>query len=177
MTKMSRTPILALCAILIPVAYADQGSFTNSGGTTSGGSGVIVTASPTTPAGTLSLNCPSIGTGSCAGGSFNYVSGDGTASTSASFTSGTYAESCAGGGKGGRITCGYSLTGYFSGTLTVNGSAQAIVGVTYQGFGTGGAAAQGTSASSTAPMALRSIPLAESTSPIPTIAASSASTT
>ncbi len=146
MIKMSKTLALALFAAALPAAHADQGSFTNSGGSTSGGSGVVVTSSVTTPAGALSLNCPPAGTGQCAGGTFSYISGDGTTSINASFTSGTYSESCAGGGKGGHVTCGYSFTGYFSGTLTVNGASQAITGVTSQGFGTGGAAAQGTSA-------------------------------
>jgi len=94
----------------------------------------------------LTLNCPSVAAGSCAGGSFSYQSNDGTTSISASFTSGRFAESCAGGGRGGHVTCAYSFTGYISGTLTVNAAAQAITGVTHQGFGTGGAAARGTTA-------------------------------
>src|SRR5258706_6689535 len=58
----------------------------------------------------------------------------------------TFEESCAGGGRGGHVTCGYSFTGYISGTWSVNGAAQAISGVTYQGFGTGDAAARGATA-------------------------------
>jgi sugar lactone lactonase YvrE len=143
---MKKMPILALLSFLLPGAYADQGSFTNSGGSGSAGSGVTISSTPTTPSGTLSLNCPGSSVGNCAGGSLSYSSNDGTTSISASFTSGTFGESCSGGGKGGHITCSYSFTGYFSGTLTVSNSTQAIVGVTYQSFGTGGAAALGTTA-------------------------------
>jgi sugar lactone lactonase YvrE len=143
---MKKTLVLALLVFLTPLAYADQGGFFNSGGSTAVSSGVIINSSVATPAGTLSIHCPATTAGQCAGGSFNYVSNDGTTALSASFTSATFTESCSGGGRGGHVTCGYSFTGYISGTLTVNGAAQAITGVTYQGFGTGGAAAKGTTA-------------------------------
>lgn len=146
MTKLTQPLFVVCCAVLIPLSYADQGSFTNSGGSGGAGSGVSVTSNVDTPAGTLSLNCPGTSTGHCAGGSFSYASADGTTTVNASFTSGTFSESCAGGGKGGHVSCGYSFTGYFSGTLTVNGQSQAITGVSSQEFGTGGAAAKGTSA-------------------------------
>lgn len=138
--------VLALFAFSIRPAYADQGSFTNSGGSTSASSGVSITSNVAAPAGTLTLNCPATTAGSCAGGSLSFVSTDGTITISASFTSGTYAETCSGGGRGGHITCSYSFTGYFRGTWTVNGVAQAVIGVTYQAFGTGGAAATGLTA-------------------------------
>jgi len=143
---MNKILVLALLAFLTPMAHADQGSFSNSGGSTLVSSGVTITSSVATPPGTLTLNCPSVAAGSCAGGSFSYQSNDGTTSISASFTSGRFAESCTGGGRGGHVTCAYSFTGYISGTLTVNAAAQAITGVTHQGFGTGGAAARGTTA-------------------------------
>jgi hypothetical protein len=143
---MNKILVLALLAFLTPMAHADQGSFSNSGGSTLISSGVTITSSVATPPGTLTLNCPNVAAGSCAGGSFSYQSNDGTTSISASFTSGRFAESCAGGGRGGHVTCAYSFTGYISGTLTVNAAAQAITGVTHQGFGTGGAAARGTTA-------------------------------
>src|SRR5882762_9697747 len=143
---MNKILVLALLAFLTPMAHADQGSFSNSGGSTLVSSGVTITSGVATPPGTLTLNCPSVAAGSCAGGSFSYQSNDGTTSISASFTSGRFAESCAGGGRGGHYTCAYSFTGYISGTLTVNGAAQTISGVTHQGFGTGGAAAKGTTA-------------------------------
>src|SRR6267378_3238439 len=143
---MKKTLTLALLTFFTPMAYADQGGFSNSGGSTQVGSGVIINSTVAAPAGTLTVNCPTSSPGHCAGGSFSYVSNDGTMSISASFSSATFAESCSGGGRGGRITCAYRFTGYISGTLSMNGAAQAITGVTYQGFGTGGAAARGTSA-------------------------------
>ncbi len=146
--KMNKTLVLALITLLagsIPVAYADQASFTNSGGSASGGSGVTISSNVAAPAGTLTLNCPALGLGGCAGGSFGFLSTDGTTSISATFTSGTAAEGCSGGGRGGHVTCGFSLTAYLSGTSTVNGAAQAIVGVTSQAF-TVGRPASGTTA-------------------------------
>ena len=143
---MKKTLVLTLLAFLTPMAYADQGGFSNSGGSTRVSAGVMINSNVAAPSGTLTINCPSTAPARCAGGSFIYVSNDGTMTLSASFTSATFTESCAGGGRGGHVTCGYSFTGYISGTWTVNGSAQAITGVTYQGFGTGGAAARGTTA-------------------------------
>ena len=142
--------VLALLIFLTPMAYADQGGFYNSGGSTQVSSGVIINSTVATPPGTLTINCPTTAPGHCAGGSFNYVSNDGTTTLSASFTSATFAESCSGGGRGSRYSCAYSFTGHISGTLTVNGVAQAINGVTNQVFGTGGAAARGTSACNSA---------------------------
>jgi sugar lactone lactonase YvrE len=143
---MKKTLVLALLAFLTPTAYADQGGFSNSGGSTAVSSGVIINSNVATPAGTLSIHCPATTVGQCAGGSFNYVSNDGTTTLSASFTSGSFSESCSGGGRGSHYSCAYSFTGHISGTLSANGAAQAINGVTTQGFGTGGAAAKGTTA-------------------------------
>src|SRR6266851_1947757 len=143
---MKKTLTLALLTFFTPMAYADQGGFSNSGGSTQVGSGVIINSTVAAPAGTLTVNCPTSSPGHCAGGSFSYVSNDGTMSISASFSSATFAESCSGGGRGGHYSCAYSFTGYISGTLSMNGAAQAITGVTHQGFGTGGAAARGTTA-------------------------------
>lgn len=142
----TKTFVLAVVTTLVPLAYADQGSFTNSGGSGSASSGVNITSNVTTPAGSLSLNCPGSQVSGCSGGSLTYLSSDGSTIISASFTSGKFAESCSGGGRGGHVTCGYSFTGYFSGVLTVNGLAQAIDGVTSQAFGTNGVVAPGTTA-------------------------------
>jgi len=117
--------VLTVCASL---GHADQGSFANSGGSGSGGAGIVINSTVANPAGALSINCPGSVT-SCSGGNFTYSSTDGSTAIAASFTSGTFAESCSGGGKGGHTTCGYSLAGYFSGTLTLNGATQAIVGI------------------------------------------------
>jgi sugar lactone lactonase YvrE len=143
---MNKTLVLALLAFLTPMAYADQGGFSNSGGSTLVSSAVIINSNVATPSGTLTINCPTTAPGGCAGGTFKYLSNDGTTSINASFTSGRYAESCAGGGRGGHVTCSYNFAGYISGTLTVNSVAQAITGVTNQAFGTGGAPATGTTA-------------------------------
>ncbi|HEV2200969.1 MAG TPA: choice-of-anchor D domain-containing protein [Bryobacteraceae bacterium] len=142
---MDKTLVLALFAIITPLAHADQGSFTNSGGSTSVSSGVIINSSVASPPGSLSINCPQTATSACAGGSFSFLSTDGTTSLSASFTTGRFVEGCSGGGRGGHVTCSWTFTGSFSGTLTVSGQTQAIVGSTYQAFGTGGAAASGSS--------------------------------
>ena len=123
---MNRIFVLAVFTALVPAVYADQGSFTNSGGS----SGSVIVSTVAAPAGTLSIS----------GSSLTFLSSDGTTSILANITSGAPVESCSGGGKGGNVHCGYSLTAYFSGTLTVNGQAQAINGVTYQSYPVGGSA-------------------------------------
>src|SRR5260221_2438555 len=102
---MNKTLVLAVLAFLTPMAYADQGGFSNSGGSTQVSSGVIINSTVATPAGTLTINCPTTAPGRCAGGSFNYVSNDGTMTLSASFTTTTFDARCAGGGRGGPVTC------------------------------------------------------------------------
>lgn len=133
---------LSVFAALGSLAFGDEGSFTNSGGSTS--ATPSITSNVATPAGVLSMDCPGANPTSCSGGAISFLSTDGSTSMSGSFTGGSFIESCSGGGKGGHTSCGYSFTGYFSGTLTINGQTQSINGVTYQGFGTGGASAKGT---------------------------------
>src|SRR3979411_187445 len=113
--------VLALLIFLTPMAYADQGGFFNSGGSTQVSSGVIINSTVATPPGTLTINCPTSAPGRCAGGSFHYVSNDGTATLSAGFTSATFAESCSGGGRGGHVTCGYTFTCQLRGPPEVDG--------------------------------------------------------
>src|SRR6267143_1645082 len=127
---MKRTLALACLAIFIPFAsaYADQGGFANSGGSLSGGSSVA------NPPGTLTI----------AGGTLTFRSTDGTTGIDASFSSGSTVERCSGGGRGGHVTCGFTFTGTFSGTLTANGATQAINGSTYQLYGTDGVVVAGT---------------------------------
>ena len=144
MTSITKIFALSLCAVLPALAHADEGSFTNSGGSTSASSGVTISSTVAAPAGALTLHCPTVSPSACAGGSFSFLSTDGTTTISATFTSGTFRESCSGGGRGGRITCSWSFTGHISGTLTVNGVAQAIIGGTQQSFGVNGAPARGT---------------------------------
>src|SRR5467141_3732454 len=129
---MKKTFALACLAIFIPFAsaYADQGGFTNSGGSLSGGSSVA------NPPGTLTI----------AGGTLTFRSADGTTAIDSSFSSSSTVESCAGGGRGGHVSCGFTFKGSFSGTLTVNGATQAINGSTYQLYGTDGVVVGGTTA-------------------------------
>src|SRR5271157_3938141 len=113
---MIKTLVLACFVILIPVAYADQGGFTNSDGSVSAGTTVA------NPPGTLTIS----------GGALTFLSNDGSTAIQATFSDSSTVESCAGGGRGGHVTCAFTFTGTFSGTLTVNGSTQAINGSTYQ---------------------------------------------
>jgi len=145
MTTTCKTLVLALFALLASPLFADQGSLTNSGGSTSVTAGITVISTVAAPAGSLNLHCPTVSPGACAGGSFNFSSTDGTLSIIASFSSGKFAETCYGGGRGGHITCYYSFSGHISGTLTMNGVTQAIIGATSQQFKPGGAAASGSS--------------------------------
>ena len=121
---MKKTFAFACLAIFIPFAfaYADQGGFTNSGGTLSGGSSVA------NPPGTLTI----------AGGNLTFLFTDGSTAINATFSNSSTVESCSGGGKGGHVTCSFTFTGTFSGTLTVNGATQAINGSTHQVYRTDG---------------------------------------
>jgi sugar lactone lactonase YvrE len=144
---MKVSTLLALAWLTgLPAAYGDQGSFLNSGGSASAAGGIVIYAPVASPAGTLSINCPQTGPGTCSGGSLGFISSDGTTTISAVFTSGSFAEGCSGGGRDGHITCSYSFNGSFSGTLTVNSQAQAINGATSQAFGTSGAGGPGSTA-------------------------------
>ena len=139
-TAMDKAPVFILFAFffsLIPLAHADQGGFANSGGSASAGTGVTVSSTVAAPAGAVNINCPSVAANGCTGGSFTFLSTDGSTTLSATFTSGTATESCSGGGRGGHITCGWGLTANMSGTLTANSVTQAIIGVTSQFFSVG----------------------------------------
>ena len=137
-TKSLTLVLLAFFALLAPLAHADQGGFTNSGGGLSAGGGFAVSSSAVgTPAGTLTLSCA--GASPCSGGSLVYQSSGGATSINAVFTTGAYTEGCSGGGRGGHVSCAWSFTGSFTGTLTVNGSTQAINGATSQYYSTTGA--------------------------------------
>jgi hypothetical protein len=65
-------------------------------------------------------------------------------SIAATLTAGSAVEGCSGGGRGGHITCSWTISAYFSGTLTLNGALQAIVGSTSQAW-VGGYAPSGVS--------------------------------
>src|SRR6266852_9661881 len=127
---MKKTLALACFAIFIPFAsaYADQGGFTNSGGSLSGGTSVA------NPPGTLTIS----------GGTLTFLSTDGTTAIDATFSNSSTVESCSGGGRGGHVTCSFTFRGTFSGTLTVNGATQAINGSTHQRYGSDGVVVTGT---------------------------------
>ena len=118
---MSKTFVLASFFTLAPFIYADQGGFSNSGGS-------LASTTVANPPGTLSITAPTL----------SFVTDDGSTVIQATFTASSTVESCSGGGKGGHISCSYTFTGSFNGTLTVNGSAQAINGTTTQYYGTAG---------------------------------------
>ena len=125
---MMNQKMVAVCFFLMmPLAYADQGGFFNSGGSLGGGSPVA------NPPGTLTIS----------GNNLTFVTTDGSIAVNATFSTSSTVENCAGGGKGGHITCSFTFKGSFSGTLTVNGSTQAINGSTYQVYGTNGVVAGG----------------------------------
>ena len=81
---------VALFAMLAPVAFADQGALTNSGGSTSGAYD-IVNAAVANPPGTLNLTATTL----------TFISTDGTVAIDAVFSSISSVESCSGGGNGG----------------------------------------------------------------------------
>ena len=108
-THLTKILAVAFLAVSIPVAYADQGGFTNTG-------------TSTNPPGTLTIGATTL----------TWVSADGTTSINATITTSSNTESCSGGGRGGHVSCAYTFIAAFSGTLTVNGMVQAINGSTNQ---------------------------------------------
>ena len=97
---------------------------------------VISGATVTSPAGTISIDCPitSINYGTyaykynCSGGSFSYQSTDGTTTVSAPFSTAVDVLTASGGGKGGNTHYYYNFSGNFSGTEVINGVSGAIRG-------------------------------------------------
>ncbi len=133
--------ILASSMLLAPLLVAQQNVFTNAGGSITLGTDLTMAGSTvSSPAGTFGLSCPVTalppGTYSaewiCNGGSMTIQSNDGLTSLSATLTAGTLIETASGGGRGHGTTYYYSFSGTFSGTLTLNGQAQAVSGVTSQ---------------------------------------------
>ncbi len=94
-----------VAALSLP-AYADQGGLISAAG---GSLGAISIANPP---GTLSIAPPNL----------TFTSTDGSTLINAVFSTSNTTESCSGGGKGGHVTCSYTFTGAFSGTLTVSAS-------------------------------------------------------
>ena len=118
---MKIQPVLALSLFLaiVPSAHADQGSLTNTGGMLAG-------TTVANPPGTLAISS----------GTLSFVSSDGATVIQASFSDSSTVENCSGGGIGSHVSCAFTFTGKFSGTLTANGSTQAINGSTSQIYGT-----------------------------------------
>jgi hypothetical protein len=127
---------LGLTLLFSLVALSDQASYLNSGGTTLSGGNTVVSG-VSSPAGTLTIGSATTG------GNISFLSSDLTTNLTATFITASLVESCSGGGRGGHITCGYTLNGTFQGTIAINGSTQSILGTTYQVFGTRGVAASG----------------------------------
>jgi hypothetical protein len=143
-STMSRIPILLAAAMVVisaSGAFASQLVLNSTGGSMSIGASFVVTgATVTSPAGTISINCPitSVLTGTylitynCSGGNFSYQSSDGTTSVSARFGTAAAYLSASGGGRGGNIHYYYSFSGNFTGIETLKGVTGAIRGETRQ---------------------------------------------
>jgi hypothetical protein len=106
------------------IALGDQGAINNTGSGSASVSGGVTTISTTgaTPAGTLNINATSTG------GTITFVSTDGSHLLNGTIATSSSVESCSGGGRGGHVTCGYNFAANFSGTLTLNGQTEAIIG-------------------------------------------------
>lgn len=129
--------VLALALLHSVPAFAGNLVINASGGTLALGSGFSLTgATATSPAGTVSFDCPITSTTNggttityyCSGGSYTFQSNDGTTTVSASFTASTVVETIYVGSHGHPTTYGYKFTGNLSGTETVNAVSAAIVG-------------------------------------------------
>ena len=140
---------VALAAVFVvisaaPSAFASQLVLDSTGGTASLGTDFMLDGSAvTSPAGTLSIDCPitSVASGTyaitynCSGGSFSFQSADGTTAVAAPFATAALTLTASGGGRGGRIHYYYSFSGNFTGTQTVNGVSGAIRGETKASIG------------------------------------------
>src|SRR5579864_5069409 len=111
--------LIGVSALSLP-AYADQGGLISSAG------GSLAAISITNPPGTLSIAPPNL----------TFTSTDGSTVINAVFSSSKTTEFCSGGGKGGKVTCSFTFTGSFGGTLSVNAASQAINGTTTQTYET-----------------------------------------
>ena len=111
-TSGSLTHTLAATLAVYPQVvyppYLDQGGFTNAG------------SAVTNPPGTLSINASTL----------TFLSTDNSMAINATFTSSSLVKSCT--GLGSNVKCVYTFQGSFSGTLTLNGVPQAIIGATSQ---------------------------------------------
>lgn len=131
---------LSLVAVLFLARpmFASQTVLNSSGGTMTLGSDFMLSdATVSSPAGTLSIDCPITSSGgtytvtyACTGGSFNFQSTDGTTAVTGSFTTADLYLTASGGGRGGNIKYYYQFYGNFTGMQIVNGVSAAIIGET-----------------------------------------------
>lgn len=119
---MKRSLVVLSFAVTSSFVYADQGGLVSNSG------GSLAAISIANPPGTLSITPPNLA----------FTSTDGSTIIQATFATNNTVEFCSGGGKGGKVTCSFTFTGNFSGTLTVNGASQAINGTTSQVYGSSG---------------------------------------
>jgi hypothetical protein len=105
-------------------ACADQGAIniSASGSASVSGGVTTISSSGATPAGILNISTTTTS------GTLSFVSSDGTLSLQGTISSSSSVEGCAGGGRGGHVTCGYTFKANFTGTVTINGLTQAIMG-------------------------------------------------
>src|SRR5579862_4066706 len=141
-TTLRISAIMGILLVPISAAMADQTLFSNSGGTVTMGSDLIVSGSSvSSPAGSLSVDCPLTSITptkpytaewSCAGGSMSLQSNDGSTSLSAAFTSGLFTEQVIPAGHGNPTTYLYVFSGYYRGTLTRGTAQEAVAGEALQ---------------------------------------------
>jgi len=129
-------PAIAIIS-LVPQAFASQLILNSTGGSMSIGTDIVISgATVTSPAGTISIDCPitSINSGTyaikynCSDGSFSYQSTDGTITVSAPFGTAAAVLTASGGGKGGNTHYYYNFSGDFSGTEVISGVSGAVRG-------------------------------------------------
>jgi hypothetical protein len=138
------TRVFAAGILLVSAMAAQQFSYSNSGGSFILGSSLSMTGPMSSPAGTYTFNCPvtSVPPGTyraewvcTGGGAMSMQSNDGLTVLTGTVTAGTLVETTFGGVHGVPLTYYYSFSGNFSGALTLNGQAQAVLGITTQASG------------------------------------------
>lgn len=137
------TRAFATGILLVSAMAAQQFNYSNSGGSFVLGSSLSMTGPMNSPAGTYTFNCPvtSVPPGTyrakwvCNGGTLGMQSNDGLTVLTGTVTAGTLVETTLGGSHGVPLTYYYSFSGTFSGALTLNGEAQAVLGYATEASG------------------------------------------
>jgi outer membrane protein assembly factor BamB len=139
---MARLCLMAALALATPLhSNADNGSYAGTGGTFSTGTGsgqnISVQGLPLSgTTATLAFNCPITfyGAGTyqinwtCSGGSISIASTDNSLAFNGTFSSGSMTFSGGGGGRGGHVTYWYQFSGSVTGTITVGGVTEGMIG-------------------------------------------------